>query len=149
VKLLDDAAAKAPDAEAASTYDNARAESYLALGKGAEAVALLEASEKRLPDDYNPPARLARVLHKLGKDKDALAAIQRALGKAYGPRKLGFYKLEAEIQASLGDTAGEVATLESEIKGYEELPDGQKRPAALEDARARLAKASDGADGGR
>jgi len=141
IEVLDLAAAHAANAEAASTYDGARAESYLELGKGERAVELLTRSEAALPKDYNPPARLARVLLKLGRNVEALAAVDRALAMAYGPRKLGFYKLKAEILTAMGNPAGALATLREEVAGYAALPAGQKRPTGEAAARKRLQEA--------
>ena len=50
---------------------------------------MLQASERDLPDDYNPPARLATAYKAMRRWDEALAASDRALAKAYGPRKLG------------------------------------------------------------
>ena len=49
----------------AQTHDYQRAQAYVALGRGDEAVAMLEAREKELPNSYEPPARLASALAKL------------------------------------------------------------------------------------
>jgi hypothetical protein len=58
---------------------------------------MLEQSERDFPDDYNPPARLARVYLGLGRLDDALAAVRRAESKAYGPRTLRVLSTEADI----------------------------------------------------
>jgi thiol-disulfide isomerase/thioredoxin len=136
--LLEAAAAKAPDAWAASTFDWARAETFVYLGQPEEAVKLLEKSEAGLPDDYNPPSRLARVQYDRGRLGEALAAVDRALAKAYGPRKAGVLHLKADIlekQGSMGEAAKVVS---AEIALWESLPAEQRRPQSLEAAKKRL-----------
>jgi thiol-disulfide isomerase/thioredoxin len=132
-------AAKTPDE--AHTFDYLRANTYVALGRAEEAARMLEQRERELPASYEPPARLASVLFKMGKLPEAQAAIERAIGHAYGPRRLRYLKLRAQIQGKRGDAAGELATLRDEVKGYEALPPGQASPESLADARARLTEA--------
>ena len=64
---------------------------------------MLEASERDLPDDYNPPARLAAAYKAMKRYDDALAASDRALAKAYGPRKIGILQTRADIYTAQGD----------------------------------------------
>jgi tetratricopeptide (TPR) repeat protein len=137
--LLEEAAAAAPSPSAAATYDYMRANSYVALGRAAEAVKMLSEREKQLPDSYEPPARLAGVLARLKKYPDALQAIDRALAHATGPRRLSYLSLKANIQGALGDYAGRVKTLEEEVRGYEEHAKRQSaKPQRLETAKKRL-----------
>jgi thiol-disulfide isomerase/thioredoxin len=139
--LLEAAARAAKTPEEAHTFDYLRANTYVALGRAGEAVQMLEQRERELPTSYEPPARLASVLFKIGKLPEAEAAIDRAIARAYGPRRLRYLKLRADIQKKRGDAAGELATLRDEVKGYAALPPGQASPEALADARARLAEA--------
>jgi tetratricopeptide (TPR) repeat protein len=137
VALLERAASEAATPQAASTYDYQRAMAYLALGRPEAAVKMLQEREKQLPDSYEPPARLASVLAEMGRTKDALAAIDRALPHSYGPRKLRYLALKARIQTALGDRAGTIATLEQELAGWKEL--GTRAPAdRLRDTQRRL-----------
>ncbi|HJW14464.1 MAG TPA: thiol reductase thioredoxin, partial [Thermoanaerobaculia bacterium] len=76
------ARAKSPDARA--VFDSHRLETYLELGEPERAIPMLEASERDLPDDYNPPARLAVAYKAARRYDEALAASDRALSKAYG-----------------------------------------------------------------
>src|SRR4051812_4356364 len=62
VQVLEKAAAAAPDATLASTFDPHRTDTYLYLKQPEKAEQLLARREKEMPKDYNPPARLARVL---------------------------------------------------------------------------------------
>ncbi|WP_438021896.1 thioredoxin family protein [Sorangium sp. So ce233] len=139
--VLEQAAREAKAPEGAAAHDYGRAMAYLALGRGEEAVAMLKEREAQMPDSYEPPARLAQVLHAMGREDEALSAVERAIGRAYGPRRLRFLKLRAEIQEKLGRRAEQVATLREEVAGYEALPKGHASPSALDDARRRLAEA--------
>jgi len=128
LSLMEKAAAAAKTPEEAQTFDYGRANSYVALGRADEAIKMLSEREKQLPDSYEPPARLASVLFKSGKYPEALAAVDRALGRAYGPRKLLYLKLRADIQDKMGDQKARIATLREVVSGYEALPPGQAGP---------------------
>jgi tetratricopeptide (TPR) repeat protein len=142
--LMEKAAAEAKTPEMAATYDYGRAVSYVALGRPEEAVRMLEQREKEMPKSYDPPARLAGVLFRMGRLEEALRANGRALALAYGPRRLGYLKLRAEIQGKMGDRAAQIATLREEVAGYEALARGQASETALADARRRLAETEKG-----
>ena len=139
--LLEQAARAAKTPEQAQAFDYARAGAYTALGRGDEAVAMLSARERELPGSYEPPARLAGVLFRLGRLPEALAAVDRAIARAYGPRKMRYLELRGDILEKQGDLAGALAARRDEVKGLEGLPPGQARPADLADARQRLAGA--------
>jgi len=137
LKLMEAEAARADTPMAASTHDYARATSYVALGRGDEAVKMLEQREQQLPDSYEPPARLADVLLSIGRHEQALAAIDRALKHAYGPRKLRYLDTRATILEKLGRKEEMVATLREAVKGHEALARGQADQTRLEAARKR------------
>ena len=139
--VLEKAAAGIQDPLLAQTFDYQRAQAYVALKRGDEAVKMLEAREKELPNSYEPPARLASALSKMDKLPEALVAIDRAIAKSYGPRQLLYVKQKADIQGRMGDHAGQVETLKQEVAGYEALAKGHARPEGLEDAKKRLAEA--------
>jgi tetratricopeptide (TPR) repeat protein len=139
--VLEAAAKAAKTPTVAATYDYARAGAYVALGRAEEAVKMLEQREREMPDSYEPPARLAGVLSKIDRLPEALAAVDRAIGRAYGPRKLGYLKLKADIQGKLGDAKGQVATLREEVAGHEALAKGHADRARLKDAKQRLEEA--------
>ena len=139
--LLEQAAKAARAPEVAHTFDYARANAYVALGRADEAARMLEQRERELPESYEPPARLAGVLLKAGRLPEARAAVERAIAKSYGPRRLRYLGLRAEIQAKQGDTAGALATLREEVQGSEALPPGQASPERVADARRRLDEA--------
>ena len=102
--FLEEQAAIAPTKEARTVFDSHRLLAYLALGEGVKAIPMLKASESDFPSDYNPPARLAKAYLELKRLDEAHEAIERALSKAYGPRKLRLYLLAADIETERGDT---------------------------------------------
>jgi tetratricopeptide (TPR) repeat protein len=136
--MLEQAAKSAPSVEAAHTFDYQRANAYMALGRFDDAIKMLTEREKQLPDSYEPPARLARVNLKAGKLDDADAAAKRAIAKAYGPRRMLYVGLRADIAKARGDIAQEIAVLKDLVRGYRELPQGQAAPKMLADAEKRL-----------
>ena len=89
-------------------------------------------SEKELPADYNPPARLAIAFRELNRLDDAKLAIDRALRKCTeGPRKLRLYEIKADILSKSGDADGRIKTLHEAIRWAEQLPKGQQVPRKL------------------
>jgi tetratricopeptide (TPR) repeat protein len=115
-RFLEAEAARAPDARARAVFDSHRLLAYLALGEPARALPMLEQSEREFPDDYNAPARLARALLELGRTDEALAAIDRAKARVYGPRALRVLSQRADVMAARGDRAGELATLREAVQ---------------------------------
>jgi predicted Zn-dependent protease len=103
LQMLEAAAAKAPTPEVARTFDAHRTDLYLDLNRPDDAIRLLTASEKIAPDDYNPPARLARAYLKKGDLTAARAAINRAEKLVYGPRAAVVDILDAEICTAAKD----------------------------------------------
>jgi len=95
--VLEKAAAAAKTPLARATFDPHRTECYIRLKKYAEAEAMLTASQKALPKDYNPPARLALVYRAQGDTKKGLEAINHALGIGYGPRKVRLHSTKIDI----------------------------------------------------
>jgi tetratricopeptide (TPR) repeat protein len=92
----------------------------------------IQESERELPDDYNPPARLALVLREMGRYDEALAASDRALAKVYGPRKLTILDARATILEKKGDRAGAKAALEEALTFAATLPAPQRRKGMIE-----------------
>ena len=88
-------------------------------------------SERDLPNDYNPPARLGVVYRTVGKYDEALAAYDRALEKAYGPRKIGILRGKSDTYALKGDKEAAKRTLEEAIRYAESLPEGQRSDATI------------------
>ncbi|MCC7110389.1 MAG: thioredoxin family protein [Deltaproteobacteria bacterium] len=141
LKLLEDDA-RAADPTAARVHDYARMNSYLALGRGEEAVALFRGRIAQLPDDYEAHARLASTLVKLGRHDEALPVAERAVALAYGPRRLRYLTLLADIQGKRGDKAAEGAALEQVVRDNAALDDKLKLADLAAKAQARLAAAA-------
>ena len=136
--FLDREAARARTPDARAVYDSHRLSAYLALGEPERAVPMLKASEKAMPNDYNPPARLAAAYKAMKRWDDALAASNRAMAKAYGPRKLGFYQTRADIYVGLRDTTAARRTLEEAIAMADSLPAGQRSERTIAALRKKL-----------
>jgi thioredoxin-like negative regulator of GroEL len=139
--LLDKAIASAPTPFAAMTYNWPAAEVYSYLGIPGELVGVLERSVAALPDQYDPPYRLAWVLLQAQRPDEALVQARKALDLVYGPRKARVQGLIADIHRARGDRPAELAALRKVVEIYEQLPDGQKNPAALERAKKALNEA--------
>ncbi|MEO6420014.1 MAG: thiol reductase thioredoxin, partial [Polyangiaceae bacterium] len=139
--FLEGEAKKAMNPAARAVFDPHRLSAYLELGEAERALPMLLESERDFPNDYNPPARIARADFELKRFPDALAAAARARQKAYGARKLKIYLLTADIFAAQGNRAGEKEILREALayaktiplrEGYEKLRgDMEKRAARL------------------
>jgi len=135
--LLEAAAAAAPDVATAATFDPHRTDTYLYLGEAPKAEALLTAREKEMPDDYNPPARLARVLLEEKRAPEAEAAVNRALAlMTQGPRKVGVLGLKARILAAQGKDKAPV--LREQLALLQTLPSTQRQPETEQRIQAEL-----------
>jgi thioredoxin-like negative regulator of GroEL len=127
--VLERAAAKTPP-ELAITYDWARTDALLQLGRAEEALAIATEREQQLPQNYNPPHYRAKSYKALGRWTEGLAAIDRALSLAYGPRKIGLLGLKADLLLGAGRDADARATLSDQLSQYRALPAGQRQPSA-------------------
>jgi tetratricopeptide (TPR) repeat protein len=136
--VLDVAAAKAPNPAVASTFDGARLETLVFLGRAGDAVRFLAERERELPGDYNPPHRLAIAYQALGDHQNALRAIDRAIDKAWGARKARMLDKRADILEKLGRHADARETLEAELAHLNALPAGQRKPALERSTEKRL-----------
>ena len=127
-RVLESAAAAAPDATLASTFDAHRTETYLYLKQARKAEHLLTRREKEMPQDYNPPARLARVLLEEKKLTEAEAAVDRALAKMdRGQRRVGVLALKAKILQAEGKNTS--AVWREQLEVLRSLPKTQRKPA--------------------
>jgi len=125
--FLEGEAARASSVEQRAAFDPHRLNAALALGEPLRAEKALQQSERDLPGDYNPPARLAIVYRAAKRWDDALAAVDRALGKVYGPRAMRLYDLKADVQLQKGDRAGAKKTLVGALAAAKALPVEQRR----------------------
>ena len=118
------AAAKTPEQRA--VFDSHRLSAYMELQQPERAVSMLQASERDLPDDYNPPSRLAVAYLSMKRLDEALAASNRALPKVSGPRRVRVLQTRSDIFAARGDTAASREALEQALACAEALPPGQR-----------------------
>ena len=135
---LEGEAAKGRTPEARAAFDPHRITAYLELGQPERGIPMLEASERDFPDDYNPPARLALAYRGMKKYDEALAASDRALLLAYGPRKLVILNVRADIYDKKGDAAGAKKTREDALAWAESLPKEQVSERQIAALRKRL-----------
>ncbi|WNG51168.1 thiol reductase thioredoxin [Archangium minus] len=126
--FLEGEAARAPTPEARTVFDSHRMSAALVLGTPMRVVPAIEQSEKDLPDDYNPPARLANLYRRLGRLDDALAASTRALEKVQGSRRLRVLSERAEIHLARGERDAAVRTLEDALTYAKTLSGAQASP---------------------
>ncbi|HEX3070712.1 MAG TPA: thiol reductase thioredoxin [Thermoanaerobaculia bacterium] len=124
--FLEKEVAKAKTADQRAVYDSHRLTAYLGLKQPEKAIAMLERDERDLPNDYNPPARLISAYKAAGRFDDALAASDRALKLAYGPRKIGIYRNRASVYMAKGDKESAKKTIEEAIRFAESLPTEQQ-----------------------
>jgi len=136
--FLEAAAARAKSPDARAVFDSHRLGTYLDLGEPERAVPMLLESERDLPDDYNPPARLALAYKTMKRYEEALAASDRALAKAYGPRKLGILQTRSDIYKEKGDSAAARKTIEEAVKVAESLPEGQRSERTIASLKKKL-----------
>jgi tetratricopeptide (TPR) repeat protein len=122
---LEGEAAKAKTPAERTVFDAHRTSVCVALGQPERVVPALQQSEKDFPDDYNPPQRLAIAYGAMKKYDEALAASDRAMARAYGPRKLVVYRTRAGLYKDKGDAAAARRTLEEMLAYAEALPKEQ------------------------
>ena len=126
-QLLEKAAASAPDATMASTFDPHRTDTYLYLKEPQKAEQLLARREKEMPSDYNPPARLARVLLEEKKLPEAEGAVDRALSMMpRSQRRIGILGLKAKILGAEGKPVD--AVVREQLDVLRALPAPQRDP---------------------
>jgi tetratricopeptide (TPR) repeat protein len=136
--VLEKASKATPDAAIAETYDGARMETLEFLGRPQDAIGFLTEHEKELSTEYNPSHRLAHIYYALGKYPDALAAIDRAISRAWGARKGQMYTKKADILLKMGKKPEAKAALQDALKLYKSLPDGQRKPSLEKAVEERL-----------
>ncbi len=130
--FLEKEASAAKSADARAVYDPHRVNAALALGDPGRVLPALLASAREMPDDYNPPARLAVVYLALGQLDDAMKASNIALTRVYGPRKLRVLDTRAQIFAREGDASGQRGAVEQALAVAEGLPASPRREATVQ-----------------
>jgi tetratricopeptide (TPR) repeat protein len=125
--LLERRAAEAKTREERAVFDASRLSAYVELQQPERAIPMLRESERDLPDDYNPPARLAEAYLELKRLDEALAASDRALTKVSGLGRIPVLEERADILAARGDAAAAREALEQALSLVESLPPGGRR----------------------
>lgn len=141
LRYLETAADAATTSEERAVFDPHRLSAAMAAGIPERVIPALEQSERDFPQDYNPPARLALAYKATGDFDQALAAAQRALGLAYGPRKVRVYLTKADILTARGDATGAIATLEEAREYARRLPASQGSKRLTDSLTGRIEKA--------
>lgn len=139
--FLEGEAARAPNPEARTVFDSHRISAALVLGEPQRVIPAIEQSERDLPGDYNPPARLANLYRMQGRLDDALAASDRALAKVQGGRRLRVLSERADILVARGDKAAAVKALQDALAHASTLSEAQaplRQRAAIEKKLATL-----------
>ncbi len=130
-KFLEAEARSARTPAERASLDSWRVSCAIQLSDPGRALPALQASERDLPGDYNPPARLAVLYRELGRQKEALAAADRALARVYGPRRLRVLDVKASIHEAAGDRPAARAALEEALRFAAALPAAQRNEQAV------------------
>jgi tetratricopeptide (TPR) repeat protein len=133
--FLEGEAAKATTPDARAVFDSHRMTAYLELGEPEKAVAMLEASAKALPGDYNPQNRLVRAYASQKRWDEALAASQKAASLATGRAKLRVLAMRASVMQDKGDKAAAVAAYDEAIAYALSLPEAERPAKQIEGLR--------------
>jgi len=136
--FLEGQATAAKTKEQRAVFDSHRLSAYLELGQPERAIPMLQASESDLPQDYNPPSRLAVAYLAMKKLDEALAASNRALPKVSGPRRIRVLQTRSEIFTARGDAAAAREALEQALAYAESLPAGQRSEGTIKALKKKL-----------
>ena len=136
---LDAQAKGAKSSEVRAALDGYRVAAATRAGAPERVLEAIQSSERELPDDYNPPARLAAVYREMKRYDDALAASDRALAKVYGPRKVTVLAARATILEKKGDAAGARDVLTQALEYAKTLPEIQRPKRMIASIEKRLA----------
>lgn len=131
LRLLEAAAAAARTPVEAATFDAHRLDSYRRLKRFEAAEKMLLASAKAMPQDFNPPSRLARLYWDMGRLDEAQVQVNEALARSYGPRRAALLELQANIRHGMGHTREAVQSLLAAIQVVESMPVRNEHKLAL------------------
>ena len=113
--LLEKAVASAGQPYESLTYAFHRAELATYLGRGEEIVPWLQKLTAEMPNEYDPPHRLAGLLFHLQRYDEALAAAKTSLERAKGPRRARIHTLVAAIHEKAGDRGAALAAQKARL----------------------------------
>jgi tetratricopeptide (TPR) repeat protein len=121
-----------------AAFNGQRVSAAMRLGQPGRVLAALQASEKELPGDFAPPSLLGVVYLELGKPAESLAAAERALALAQGPRRIRIMVLKAQAETKLERKDAARATLEQALAEGEALGENARPEGYLKRARKML-----------
>ncbi|MFT3914044.1 MAG: hypothetical protein QM704_07990 [Anaeromyxobacteraceae bacterium] len=121
-----------------SAFNGQLVSAALAVGQPERVLPTLVQSEKDLPGDFAPPTLVGYVSLKLGKNAEALAAADRALALAQGPRRIRILVLKGQAEQALGQPDVARATFERALAEGEALPDNARPTGFMRQARKAL-----------
>jgi hypothetical protein len=124
--FLEGEARRAPGPAARSAFDGPRVSAALRAGDPARALPAVLASARDLPGDFVPPSHLAVLYLELERPADALAAAERSLSLAEGPRRVRVHVLRAQALEALGRRGEARAALEGAIREGEAMPEAAR-----------------------
>jgi thiol-disulfide isomerase/thioredoxin len=139
-RMIDDAMSQARTPFAAMTFAWPASEVYVYLGVAAELVPVLDKMVRDLPEEYDPPYRLAWVLLEMGEFERALGYAEKAAALAYGPRKARVQGLVATIHGERKDAAAQRTALEAVLATWRGLPATQQNAGAIAQVEKQLAE---------
>ena len=121
-----------------AAFNGQRVSAAMRLGQPGRVLAALLASEKELPGDFAPPSLLGVVLLELGRPAESLAAAERALALAQGPRRIRIMVLKAQAETKLERKDAARATLEQALAEGQALGENARPGWYLKRARKML-----------
>ncbi len=142
VALLERGEREADTASEKESFDHALVGAYVAAGRPEDAVALLRARVDQRPDRYETHGRLGTTLLSVGRAREAIAPLERAIALAYGPPRCVYLGRLSRAYADTSQPALARRTLELEIEGWRGLPPAQRDAARLAEALRRLDEAA-------
>jgi tetratricopeptide (TPR) repeat protein len=145
--MLEAAANRAPTPAERTVFDSHRLAAYRELGQPERALPMLQQSERDFPTDYNPPYRLSIAYTDLKRYDDAVAASDRALAHAYGPRKILILRARSDLMAAKGDHGAAEAAIQEAIRTEQSFPAEQRSEARLQSLQKKLVSLSTPAGG--
>jgi tetratricopeptide (TPR) repeat protein len=143
--FLEREAARARTPVARGAFDGQRVAAALRAGEPARVLPALLASDGELPPSYVTPTLLGVVYLELGRPREALAAAERALALAEGPRRIRVLVLRASAELALDERAAARATLEQALSESAALPELARPKGYTRRAEKMLAQLGSGA----
>lgn len=101
--FLEGQARAAPTKQARAAFDAHRVLAYIFAHTHAKAIPMLEQSASEFPNDFNPPARLARIHRMMGNYDEAKVQAARARSLVTGPRTLRVIEEQIAVAEATGD----------------------------------------------